>query len=201
MSLSEFVTHFAEGMMAADTKRPQAINQRSKEPYQPGIGPHIEAATVELVIQEIQAMNPNSYRKIQTGISYPHDSRKKCDLFFDHKKQKWFVEVKMMRLMGDNGKSNDNILMHILSPYPQHRSALTDCEKLLSSGFDGKKAVLIYGYDYDEFPLVRAIDAFEILARRDNHLGERIQSNFENLIHPVHQRGAVFAWELEEKLN
>ena len=27
-------------------------------------------------------------------------------------------EVKMLRLMGDNGKPNDNMLMHILSPYP-----------------------------------------------------------------------------------
>ena len=30
-----------------------------------------------------------------------------------------------LRLKGDNGKPNDNMLMHILSPYPQHRSALT----------------------------------------------------------------------------
>jgi hypothetical protein len=37
----------------------------------------------------------------------------------------------MLRLMGDNGKPNDNMLMHILSPYPSHRSALTDCQKLL----------------------------------------------------------------------
>ena len=33
----------------------------------------------------------------------------------------------MLRFMGDNGKLNDNIVMHILSPYPEHRSALTDC--------------------------------------------------------------------------
>lgn len=32
--------------------------------------------------------------------------------------------------LGDNGKPNDNMIMHILSPYPDHRSALTDCSKL-----------------------------------------------------------------------
>ena len=53
----------------------------------------------------------------------------------------WFIEVKMWRLMGDNGKPNDNILMHVLSPYVQHRSALTDCEKLSNSGFTGRKAI------------------------------------------------------------
>ena len=35
----------------------------------------------------------------------------------------WAIEVKMLRLMGDNGKPNDNMLMHILSPYERHRSA------------------------------------------------------------------------------
>lgn len=35
------------------------------------------------------------------------------------------VEVKMLWLMGDNGKTNDNMIMYILSPYPAHRSALT----------------------------------------------------------------------------
>jgi hypothetical protein len=31
----------------------------------------------------------------------------------------WAIEVKMLRLMGDNHKPNDNMLMHILSPYPR----------------------------------------------------------------------------------
>ena len=56
----------------------------------------------------------------------------------------------MLRLMGDNGKPNDNMLMHILSPYPNNRSALTDCVKLLESGLPGRKAVVIYGFDYPE---------------------------------------------------
>jgi hypothetical protein len=34
--------------------------------------------------------------------------------------------VKMLRLMSDNNKPNDNMLMHILWPYLAHRSALTD---------------------------------------------------------------------------
>lgn len=53
------------------------------------------------------------------------------------------MEVKMLRLMGDNGKPNDNILMHILSPYPEHRSALTDCDKLRGSNLSDRCAVMI----------------------------------------------------------
>jgi hypothetical protein len=52
----------------------------------------------------------------------------------------WAIEVKLLRLLGDNGKPNDNILMHILSPYPAHRSAFTDCTKLLGAPLGRRKA-------------------------------------------------------------
>ena len=70
----------------------------------------------------------------------------------------------MLRLLGDNGKLNDNMLMHVLSPYLAHRSALTDCEKLVRSGMPGRKAIVIFGFDYDDWPMDPAIEAFETLA-------------------------------------
>ena len=107
------------------------------------------------------------------------------------------MEVKMLRLMGDNGKPNDNILMHILSPYPAHRSALTDCTKITSARFKTRTAVVIFGYDYPDWPMDPAIDAFEVLARHRVHLGNRVVAEFEGLIHPVHTTGRVFAWEVK----
>jgi hypothetical protein len=53
--------------------------------------------------------------------------------------------------------------MHILSPYPAHRSALTDCTKLLASQLGRQKAVLIYGYDYPGWPMDPAIEALQTL--------------------------------------
>lgn len=108
----------------------------------------------------------------------------------------WAVEAKMLRMLGDNGKLNDNMLMHILSPYPAHRSALTDCEKLVISGLPGRKAILIFGYEYDGWDMTPAIEAFETLARERVRLGPRSSAPFVGLVHPVHQRGAVFAWEI-----
>jgi hypothetical protein len=102
----------------------------------------------------------------------------------------------MLRLMGDNGKPNDDMLMHILSPYPSHRSALTDCQKLAASGFSGSLAVLIYGYDYDALPMEPAVEAFEQLAEHRVRLGSRETASFDGLIHPVHRRGGVFVWEV-----
>ena len=103
----------------------------------------------------------------------------------------------MLRLMGDNSKPNDNMLMHILSPYPSHRSALTDCQKLAASGFSGSLAVLIYGYDYDALPMEPAVEAFEQLAAHRVRLGPRQAASFDGLIHPVHRRGGVFLWEVD----
>ena len=55
---------------------------------------------------------------MQTNISYPN-GRQKCDLCVGTPLTwEWAVEIKMLRLMGDNGKPNHNMLMHILSPYP-----------------------------------------------------------------------------------
>jgi hypothetical protein len=105
----------------------------------------------------------------------------------------------MLRLFGDNGNLNDNMLMHILSPYPEHRSALTDCEKLVESGLAGVKAILIYGFESAEFPTAPAIKAFELLARDRVTLSDRAEACFRNLIHPVHTSGIVVAWDISER--
>lgn len=137
------------------------------------------------------------YSRIQLGVPYPSATRQKCDLAIVDGYGHWFIEFKKLRLMGDNGKPNDNMLMHILSPYNQHRSALTDCEKLARSGFEGRKAIVIYGYEYIEYPLEPAIAAFEQLAGLRVMLGERHSHPFSGLCHPVHKAGNVYGWEVQ----
>jgi hypothetical protein len=77
------------------------------------------------------------------------------------------IEASMFKLFGDNGKLNDNVLMHVLSPpYLQHRSALSDCDKLIAFEIAARKAIVIFGYDYRDWPMDPAIDAFETLASK-----------------------------------
>lgn len=183
---------FAAGLIQADARSPRW------GACQPGIGPHTEVQTVALVIAELQRDYPALYGSVQTGVPYPNSPRQKCDLLITPSGgRSWAVEVKMLRLMGDNGKPNDNMLMHILSPYPSHRSALTDCQKLAASSFSGSLGVLIYGYDYDALPMEPAVEAFEQLAERRVRLGPRQAASFDRLIHPVHRRGGVFVWEVD----
>ena len=89
----------------------------------------------------------------------------------------------MLRLFGDDGKLNDNMLMHILSPYPAHRSALTDCDKLIASGLAGRKAIVIFGYDYEGWAMDPAIEAFETLASERVIVGERREAAYDHLMH------------------
>ena len=196
VSLSTFVGDFAAALYGVDALRPVAVNQRSGVAFQAGIGPHSEANTVRLVVERMAEASPAAYGKHALSVPYPQ-GRRSCDICLGTAPDwAWAIEVKLLRLLGDNGKPNDNILMHILSPYPEHRSALTDCTKLLSSPLGRRKAIVILGYDYDDWPMEPAIEAFEALAAAKAKLGLRLSAPFSGLVHPVHERGAVFGWEL-----
>ena len=191
--LDNFLKDFSSSIVKADKREPQYVSRTGKQ-YQKGIGPHTEDLTVDLTLQEF----PNHWDgMIQRFIPYPENKRWKCDLLIDTPDGKLFIEIKMMRLYGDNGKTNDNITMHILSPYPKQRSALTDISKLKESGFDGSKAIVIYGYDYDDYPLLDMMECFEKLGAEDLEIPSMVY-DFENLVHPIHSKGQVFGWMINE---
>jgi hypothetical protein len=90
----------------------------------------------------------------------------------------------------------DTAIKKILSPYEDDRSAVTDCVKLLGSTFEGRKAVLIYGFEDPARPLSWLISAFELIAAQHVMLGLRCEAPLRSLVHPVFASGAVYAWEL-----
>lgn len=190
-------------MVQADARCPQAVNQRSGVPYQVGLGPHTEANTVSLVLGEMEEDNPGRYGDAwRTGVPYGTGSRQKCDVCLGpDPDSEWAIEVKMIRMLGDDGKPNDNLPTHILSPYSRHRSALTDCTKLVESDLNGRTAILMYGYDSVDWPLEPLIAAFELLASKVVRLGDRIEQSFTGLMHPIHQEGSVVAWEIERQVH
>ena len=203
MELAQIVRDFARGMELADARRPQAVNVRTKQPYSSGIGPHTEAQTMGLAFGAISIVRASTYSgRIQFEVPYISRPRSKCDVCLGAPPEwDWAIEIKMLRMMGDNGKPNDNILMHILSPYPTHRSAVTDCEKLVRSGLKGRKGILIFGYDYDDLPMDPAVESFELLASQLVRLSDRATAGVEGLVHPIHRRGRVFGWEIEKRID
>ena len=193
----KIISDFALSIKKIDSTKPVYVSQRkNKNVYKPGIGPHTETATINLVVNELK--KDKFYTKIEREIKYPN-SRKSCDLKFSINNKILFSEVKMMRIMGDNNKANDNIFMHIFSPYEKQNSALTDGLKLLKSGFDGEKSIIIYGYDYDDFPIEKTISLFEKTTKDFFNISERYSASFEKLVHPVHTRGSVYGWTIKNK--
>ena len=196
LSLHEIVSDFAAGIRLADLKRPVARSARSEREYQPGLGPFTESETIKLVMSELEEMLPERYGHYCLEVKYPASPRNRCDICLGIDPDwNWAIEVKMLRMMGDNGRPNDNMVMHILSPYPEHRSALSDCSKLRASGLFGRKAMLIYAYDYDTFPIEPLISAFETLSGLKP--ANRATACVDNLSHPVHCRAVVCGWDLD----
>jgi hypothetical protein len=198
ITLQRIVEDFASGLEQADARGPVAINVRTKAPFQPGIGPHTEKEAVKLVFAELKRDPASPYAgQVSLQVPYPAAPRSRCDFCLGRAPSyTWAAEAKMLRIVGDNGKPNDNMVMHMLSPYPDHRSAVTDCGKLMQSGFHGRKAIIVYAFDYERWPSELAIAAFECLASRAVRLSSRVTASFGGLIHPVHTRGTVFGWEL-----
>jgi hypothetical protein len=128
--LQHLTDHLAAAVKVVDAEMPVARNKRSGVPLAAGLGPHSEAETFNLIVREAERAHPDAYLSVVTSVPYPNAPRQRCDLKLTTPTATLYVEGKLLRLKGDNGKPNDNMLMHILSPYPQHRSALTDCVKL-----------------------------------------------------------------------
>ncbi len=194
--LAKLIADLARAVEAVDARRPVARNVKSGESFAPGLGPHSEGATFRLVLDELRRRHPEWYQCVQTGIPYPSSPRQKCDVRIATPAGVVYVEGKLLRLLGDNGKPNDNMPMHILSPYPHHNSALTDCAKLANSGFDAPCAVIIVGYTYETMPLEPMVAALETLASQAVHLGPRQEAAFAGLCHSVHHTGKVLGWEV-----
>jgi DNA-binding NarL/FixJ family response regulator len=47
------------------------------------------------------------------------------------------------------------------------------------------------------WPAKPMIDAFEILARDRVGLRQRAEAPYKGLVHPIHQQGRVFAWQIK----
>jgi hypothetical protein len=191
MDLKGFILDFAATLQTVDSRRPVFTSRTGRE-YQPGIGPHSEDRAVDLIVGEMKATRPSMYGRLTLRQPYA-GTRQTCDIVLPGS---WMVEVKMARFYGDNNKPDDTSLKDLLSPFEVDRSAVTDCAKLVGAAGPERKAIVIYGFDAPGRPLELAIGAFEVLASRLVMLGGRVTARYPVLVHPVHQRGAVFGWEI-----
>jgi hypothetical protein len=194
ITLQTIVLDFARGFREADARRPVQTGRAGRQ-YRPGLGPHTEDAAVALVLGEIRAFG--GFEGLAAGqfVHLPTAPRRTADVWIGAPHD-WVLEIKMARLRNDNGTLDDTALKDILSPYDADHSALTDCVKLATADFPTRTGVLIYGYDYDDRLVEPLVGAFETLAQERVSLSPRVTAPLDELVHPVHARGHVFAWEV-----
>jgi len=182
MELKEVVNDIATGLSGFD-----AAGNRFRE-FQPGIGPFGEPQLVKEVAIYLNTL-PKYHGSVRT---------KRCpDLLIPNE---WAIEVKITRPYGDNGKEAENWSVNLLHPYRGNTSSIGDCYKLLSLASTERKAVLVVGYEHapakiDLTPLVQSFEAIATSVAGIK-LGPRVQVQCDGLIHPVHQKAKLFAWEV-----
>lgn len=191
MELRFLVVAFADAITAVDERCAPYVSRSGRE-YQVGIGPYAENRAMELVVEELNARGLGPCGQF---APYPNAPRQKCDLWIGAPPE-WVIEIKMGRFRGDNGKPDDTGIKDLISPFRQDRSALADGVKLAGSGFEPRKAVLVYGFDDDERPLADAVDALDLLLNSKVRTSGRCEAEYSGLRHPVFSSGLVVAWEI-----
>jgi hypothetical protein len=183
ISLGQIVNHFAEALAEVDRLGLQNKN------YLAGIGPFGEVVAVRETLKYLKAAYPSIYRTAVT---------KRCpDLLIPNE---WALEFKIIRPFGNDNKLAEHWSENILHPYEGNVSSLGDCLKLIKSGFQEKKAVIVFAYEHTppQVDLTIVLRSFEMIAKDILRikLDNRCTAEFANLIHPVHQQGKVFGWEV-----
>ena len=189
IQLSNFVDQFADALKRVDERE---LQHRT---YQPGIGPHTESKTIDLIVDELAEVDPEIYGSADEE-TFP-SSRKRCDLVIPGH---WAVELKLARPFGDNGSESQHWMKNLLYPYAGNTSVIGDCMKLQNSDFSEREAVVVFGYEHmpPKISLEVAVEALEVIAEEvcQIELGPRFEAKVQNLVHPVHQQARVYGWEV-----
>lgn len=182
MDLQQVVSDILEAVVRIDKSR------EAFRAFQAGVGPYGEPQLVRRIADYLNEM-PRYKGTVRT--------KRTPDLLIP---DEWSIEFKIARPYGDNGKEAENWSVNLLHPYPGNVSTLGDCYKLAMIPGPERKAVIVIGYEHvpPRIDLAMLVESFEAIAKYVTHfnLSTRIEANRQDLVHPVHQRVRVFAWEL-----
>lgn len=182
MELEKVTSDIADALVAIDSS-----GVRFKQ-FQPGVGPYGEPQLVRLIAAHLNAL------PVYDGLVR---RKRSPDLLVSGH---WALEFKIVRPFGDNGELAENWSINLLHPYPGNQSALGDCLKLLDLKVPERRASIVIGYEHEppRVSLDPLVKSFELIAAQVLHinLGSRVETTRSGLIHPVHQRARVFAWEV-----
>jgi len=180
MEYAELVRLIADILKDYDSERPV------HKSFQPGIGPFGEPQIVGEIANRL------------TDIGIPARTKRTPDLEL---RGEWAVEFKIVRPYGDNGKEAENWSVNLLHPYAGSASLIGDAIKLSELNSYRLKGLFEIGFEHDpaKISLKPLICAFELIATQlmNINLGERVEEERGDLVHPEHQVLRCIGWELK----
>jgi hypothetical protein len=184
--MEQIVRRFAEALKSIDASRARYRK------YQPGVGPFGEPQVTKKAVEYLRKKHPKEFRDART--------KREPDVLIPGQ---WALELKIVRPFGDNGVLAEHWSENLLHPYAGNVSSLGDCLKLLESGLNERKGILVLTYEHSppKIDLTVLLSSFELLAERilGLSLSPRHSATASDLIHPVHQQATVYGWEVYEK--
>ena len=169
MELEHIVKRMSEALLTVDsTTETQRESRSGSGAYIPCVGTMWEddftrEAIINWAIKYPEELENFSEKWLE--VSYPGE-RGKCDLVLRGKGFKpefglsayeWGIENKYVRFIGDNGKNNDYGVTKIVSPYRKDRSSVLDAERLTRFSLAERKAIVMYGFEFNSESLNLAL--------------------------------------------
>lgn len=151
VEFSEILARFAEGVTAVNTS-----TKIEDEKHLSGLPCMTENQVADEFVAWWVKTYPNEFLTISDSereMALPENARAKRFLVFTSKsfsgsKPEWAIELKCIRLIGENGKNIDFGLKKFYSPYPKDNSLIHEIERLKGSTIATRKAVIGYGWNY-----------------------------------------------------
>ncbi len=115
--------------------------------------------------------------KFLRELKYPENGRWKCDIaltsVIDESGLRmdddldWAIELKYIRFIGDNGKVNNFGLGKVVSPYKAEHSSVGDAIRLAQTKMGKRKAVVMYGFEFDHLSVSNCRQILEKMGLND----------------------------------
>lgn len=153
------------------------------------MGPYGEPQVLKQLVKYLSKSYPEFYKDAKT--------KREPDVLIPGR---WALEFKIVRPFGDNGKEAEHWSQNLIHPYEGNVSSIGDAIKLLKSDLEERKGIIVITYEHNPpiIPVDILVDCFEYIALKivEVPLCIRHTIKIKNLIHPVHQQGTVYGWEL-----
>lgn len=196
MDLEVIVNRLVEALIKVDSLTETQRESRS------GSGAYIQCVgtlweddfTKEALIQwnEAHPDDFSGFSKSWVEVRYP-TGRGNCDLCirssdyqpsFGEPPFEWAIEMKYVRFIGDNGKNNDYGVTKVASPYRKDRSSVLDAERLLDFNLAKRKAIVMYGFEFDSASHDHALHWCETVGKPEDKEKNLLRTkNMKSVLH------------------